>query len=134
VGDPRLEARLYSAVTGRRPEELEEGAETIANVQRLLLIREGREVPTADRPPEFNFTEPFDGARAHFTRVPAGSGGSVDMLGNVLDGEKYSAMLAEYFELRGWDRETGVPRADTLRALGMQERPVPVSDGRPTAS
>jgi aldehyde:ferredoxin oxidoreductase len=28
-------------------------------------------------------------------------------------------MLDEYYEARGWDRETGLPRADTLARLGL---------------
>ena len=31
------------------------------------------------------------------------------------------AMQKEYYRLRGWDEETGLPRAETLIALGLDE-------------
>jgi len=30
-------------------------------------------------------------------------------------------MLDEYYELRGWDKEIGVPKRDTLEVAGLHE-------------
>jgi len=30
-------------------------------------------------------------------------------------------MLLEYYDVRGWDRETGLPTPETLRTLGMDD-------------
>ena len=30
-------------------------------------------------------------------------------------------MLDEYYDLRGWDRETGIPRKETLERLGLMK-------------
>jgi aldehyde:ferredoxin oxidoreductase len=31
----------------------------------------------------------------------------------------YDLMLDEYYEARGWDRETGIPTKESLRRLGL---------------
>ena len=30
-------------------------------------------------------------------------------------------MLSHYYEIRGWDRETGIPTRETLEALDLDE-------------
>jgi aldehyde:ferredoxin oxidoreductase len=121
VGDPTLEAELYSAVTGRPAEELDRCADTIANLQRAILIGEGRRVPEADYPQEYNFTEPLGGAGVHSMLVPGEGDSAVDMTGSTLDKARFGAMLKEYYQVRGWDRETGIPKAETLKALGLED-------------
>jgi len=29
--------------------------------------------------------------------------------------------LKEYYRMRGWDEDTGIPGADTLKTLGMED-------------
>ena len=121
VGDPHLEGELYAAVTGREVEELDRSAETVVNLQRAILIREGRKVPDADYLQEFHFAEPLGQAGVHALIVPGEGDNVVDMSGSKLDRAKFTAMLKEYYRLRGWDEETGVPKADTLRTLGLDD-------------
>jgi aldehyde:ferredoxin oxidoreductase len=122
VGDPELGAKLFNAVTGIAGEELEQYAERIYNLQRLILLREGRKVPEADFPPEYNFTEPLlAGSEFGVEMVPGPGDEPVRVIGNVLDRNKFTAMLKEYYRLRGWDEDTGIPRAGTLAALGMDD-------------
>jgi len=122
VGDPGLEAKLFSAVTGVAGEEIDRYAERIFNMQRAILLREGWKVPEADFPAEFNFTEPL--GTDPFGRpmiVPGPGEEPVNATGNTLDRERFKSMLKEYYRLRGWDEETGLPRADTLAALGLDD-------------
>ncbi len=122
VGDPDLEAKLFAAVTGVDAGEIPACAERVANVQRAIMVREGRRVPEDDFPPEYNFTEPLgSGARGGQVMVPGPGDEAVDATGNVLDRDKFSAMLRGYYRLRGWDEETGLPRADTLNKLGLED-------------
>jgi aldehyde:ferredoxin oxidoreductase len=108
VGDPDLEARLFEAVTGVSKEETGPYARRICNQQRLILLREGRRVPEADFPPEFNFTEPLRGdPHGAKVLVPGPRGEPVDAAGKILDKKKFTDMLKEYYRLRGWDEETG---------------------------
>ena len=36
-----------------------------------------------------------------------------------LDGQKFRALMDEYYDLRGWDRQTGHPTAETIARLGL---------------
>jgi aldehyde:ferredoxin oxidoreductase len=122
VGDPDLEGEIYSAVTGNPADEVNSYGETISSLQRAILIREGRNVPSDDFPSEYNFTEPLKFTALLRTRpliVPGPGEEPVNMTGNTLDRGKFTRMLKEYYRLRGWKLETGVPRAETLAALGL---------------
>jgi len=119
VGDPNLEGELYAAVTGRDAKELEKYGNVITNLQRAILIREGRELPAADYPQEYNFTEPLGGSGMQEILVPGEGDQAVNMAGNKLDKPKFTKMLKEYYQIRGWDEETGIPKTETLKALGM---------------
>jgi aldehyde:ferredoxin oxidoreductase len=122
VGDPELEAKIFTAVTGIAGGQLEEYGERIFNQQRVILLREGRRVPEADFPPEYNFTEPLQ-AIPHFEAVTVPGPGDevISLVGKVLDRDKFTRTLKEYYRLRGWDEETGLPRPETLAALGLAD-------------
>jgi aldehyde:ferredoxin oxidoreductase len=45
----------------------------------------------------------------------------VDIKGKILDRDEFTSMLKEYYRLRGWDEETGLPKAETLVALGLDD-------------
>jgi len=111
VGDPDLEYEIFNAVTGVSGDEIDRCTERVANVQRLIMIREGRKVPEDDYPPEINFTEPLKVAG------PV----KVSAAGKVLDRDKFAEMLREYYRLRGWDEATGVPEAETLLRQGLDD-------------
>ncbi len=38
-----------------------------------------------------------------------------------IDLEKYNKVLDAYYEVRGWDRKTGIPKPEHLRKLGLGE-------------
>jgi aldehyde:ferredoxin oxidoreductase len=122
VGDPNLEAKIFTAVTGIAGEELDRYAERICNLQRAILMREGRRVPDDDFPPEYNFTEPFrTNAQGDPVIVPGPGEEPVDPTGYTLDRDKFTSMLKEYYRLRGWDEETGLPQSETLSAFGIDD-------------
>jgi aldehyde:ferredoxin oxidoreductase len=37
----------------------------------------------------------------------------------VMDAEKFEQMKDEYYDIRGWDKTTGVPSREKLEALGL---------------
>ena len=39
--------------------------------------------------------------------------------GESLDKEKFTKMLEEYYVLRGWDKDTGIPSRSTLEKYGL---------------
>ncbi|OGO20374.1 MAG: hypothetical protein A2144_11280 [Chloroflexi bacterium RBG_16_50_9] len=122
MGDPDLEARVFQEVTGVAGEESDICGERICNVQRAILLREGRQVPQADYPADYNFTEPFIGSPISRASLVPGPGETVvDVKGNTLDREKFTVMLKEYYHLRGWDEQTGLPLPETLASLGLDD-------------
>jgi aldehyde:ferredoxin oxidoreductase len=122
VGDPDLEAKIFTAVTGIAGEELDRYGERIFNLQRAILLREGRRVPEADFPPEYNFTERLKAIPNFEEMTVVGPGGkAVSAVGRVLDRDRFTSMLKEYYHLRGWDEETGLPKPETLAALGLDD-------------
>jgi len=122
VGDPDLEGKIFTAVTGIDAAELGDYAECIFNMQRFIMVREGHRVPEDDFPPEFNFSEPLETNPMGMPVVVPGPGAEpLDVTGNVLDREKFTEMLMEYYSLRGWDEMTGLPTKETLAKLGMED-------------
>ncbi len=122
VGDPDIEAKIFTAVTGINGAELDRYGERVFNLQRAIQLREGRKVPEADFPPEYNFTEPLPAIPAFEAMKVVGPGGkAVSVTGKILDRARFTTMLKEYYHLRGWDEETGLPKPSTLAALGLDD-------------
>jgi aldehyde:ferredoxin oxidoreductase len=117
VGDPNLESEIFTAVTGVSGDELDRYAERITNLQRMIMIREGRKVPEDDFPPDINFTVPLVSPMI----MPGPGDKPVSTADRILDRDKFVDMLREYYRLRGWDEATGVPRAETLSTLGLDD-------------
>lgn len=99
-------AKLFSTATGRElsAEDLREIGERITNVEKAYNVREGIRKKD-DWPPE-RFFEP----------IPSGPA-----KGESLHREKLSGAIEEYYELMGWDTETGIPTRRKLEELGLKE-------------
>jgi len=41
--------------------------------------------------------------------------------GQTLDRKVFDTMRRDFYELRGWDAETGLQKADTLEGLGLSD-------------
>ncbi len=95
-------APLIRSVTGRErsEQELEILGERIVNLERLYNLREGL-VPADDTLPARYLEEPLPDGPAAGRVVPL------------------EAMLADYYRVRGWDRESGMPQAETLRRMRL---------------
>jgi len=124
VGDPTLESRLFSAVTGIDTDEpgLRQYGERIFNLERAILLREGWKAKEWDMPAEYNFTEPLESDMLNPNLiVPGPTEEPVCIRGNVLDRKRYEKMREEFYNLRGWDPETGLQKKETLVRLGMTD-------------
>ena len=102
---PRHFQRLLSAATGWGPSvaDLETIGERIWNLERLFNIREGMGRQD-DLPPRRLLEEPIATGPAE---------------GERLDRGRYERMLTDYYRLRGWDPETGVPTGEKQRESGL---------------
>ncbi len=125
VGDRTLPSKVFSAVTGKDigVEELDKIGERVFNLQRALLIREGHEGRKDDILPEFDHTVPLPKAPGLNPRssLPGKKGEIVYREGAVVDREKFEKMKDEYYQLRGWDPETGFQKKETLQDLGLED-------------
>ncbi len=110
-GDPDVERRLFCAATGMDvdvPGWLKIG-ERIFNLERALLVREGRR-KKHDTVGEYHFKVPE-------TEVPPWEVKRDPP--PVADKEKFHAMRDEFYSLRGWDGETGIPKRSTFGSLDL---------------
>jgi aldehyde:ferredoxin oxidoreductase len=97
-------SRVIEACTGLRlsPAEVRRVGERIVNVERAFNVREGIRRRDDSLPRRFREETLPEGASR----------------GTVFDQEP---MLDEYYDERGWDKETGIPYAKTLKRLGLVE-------------
>jgi aldehyde:ferredoxin oxidoreductase len=87
-------------------EELFALGDRIYALIRSYWVRENRRWSREmDYPPSRWFEEPL---------------GEGDLKGYKLDRARYDEMLSRYYEIRGWD-ENGIPRRETLEALGLAD-------------
>jgi aldehyde:ferredoxin oxidoreductase len=94
------------------PRELWDIAERCNMIERLFNLREGltrEDLKKGDMLNHRYFDEP--------TRR-----GARDVVGRVIDREKFKKMVDEFYEYKGLDRN-GVPKADTLKRLGLENEP-----------
>lgn len=124
VGDPTLESRTFTAVTGIETDQAELNlyGERIFNLQRGILLREGWHPKTDDTPAEFNFTDPVETVFMNPEVIVPGQKDEVICLkGTTLKRDAFEKMREEFYELRGWDPETGLQKSETLERLGMAD-------------
>jgi aldehyde:ferredoxin oxidoreductase len=102
-GDTTVEARLFSSATGMDMDEasLDRLGERIFNLERAIAVREGRR-------------REIDEELADYFRRP-------DYQGISMDWERFRSLLSEYYELRGWNVETGIPTKGKLEELGLED-------------
>jgi len=124
VGDPTVESKVLSAVTGNEIDEdgLYRIGERIFNVQRAILAREGHRGRESDRISEYNYTKPLKFDLHNPELLSPGKGDEVvSKKGAVLDAEKFEEVKDEYYSLRGWDVGTGLQTRAKLEELGLKD-------------
>lgn len=123
MGDPSLESRFLSAVTGRDVDEagLHAIGDRVFNLNRAVLVREGWRMQN-DRLPAAWYTIPL---KLDVTNpdmlVPGKAGEVVSRKGQVVEVEAFEAARKEYYQLRGWDPSTGLQKAAELNRLGLAD-------------
>ncbi len=100
-------AKLWSACTGwdTTPEEIMAAGERVFNLFKAYSVRQGLTRKDDTWPDRF-FTE----------SLPEGPS-----RGAVLSRDEIERRLDEYYELRGWGLETGIPGRATLERLGLKQ-------------
>ncbi len=98
-------AAMGSGLTGiaLSPEDVERVGERVNNLARAFNVREG-------------FSRKDDTLPERVMTEPLAAGASK---GQSISPKALNTMLNEYYEVRGWDLETGVPTRATLEDLGL---------------
>jgi aldehyde:ferredoxin oxidoreductase len=126
VGDPTLESQICSAVTGKEIDEdgLYRVGERVFNLQRAILVREGWRGRADDILEEFEFSSPLGGA-ADFGNpellIPGEGGRTISRKNLTVDRKEFERMKDEFYDLRGWDIETGLQKKSTLEELDLAD-------------
>lgn len=124
VGDPTLESKVLSAVTGNEVDEqsLYTIGERVFNLQRAILVREGHRGREDDRLPDEWHTIPLKkGIMDPECLVPGRNGEVISRIGAVLDRGEFERMKDEYYQLRRWDVDSGLQTRDNVEGLGLRD-------------
>ena len=124
VGDPTLESKILSAVTGKEVDEYElyKVGEKIFNLQRAILVREGQYGRDFDQVPEHCYSVPLEWYYfSHECLVPGRDGEVMSRKGAVFERDRFEKMKDEYYELRNWDVATGLQTKAILEELGLKD-------------
>jgi len=97
---------LY-AVTGVKldTDEIRTVADRIFTLERAFLVRQG-------------ITKQDDFLQGKWVKGPVPSG---PFKGHTIENKKWTKMLEEYYEYRGWDIMSGIPTQETLKRLGLHD-------------
>ncbi|MBW2143874.1 MAG: hypothetical protein JRG75_05695, partial [Deltaproteobacteria bacterium] len=131
VGDPAIESRIISAVTGKQidEEDFYQIGERVFNLHRAVLVREGQRGRESDKIPEICHTEPIEFEYANEDiLVPGKDGEIISRKGEMLAREDFEKLKDEFYGLRGWDVATGLQTRAKLRELGLDDVAVELAD------
>jgi len=124
VGDPTVEAQLFSAVTGRETDQagLNKIGERIFNLQRAIRMREGWGGRQGDKLLDaFHDIPKQDELFNPNCLVPGRDGEPVSRKGAVVERDKFEALKSEYYALREWDITSGFQTRTKLQELGLTD-------------
>ncbi len=123
---PALEWQIFSAVTGRDVDEagLTRLGERNFNMQRALHLKHGWKGRDDDQMMDYYFTQPLKKGELFCDPeciVPGKDDKIVSVEGRVFDRQDFEKLKDEYYELRGWDVETGLPKKETLKDFDLED-------------
>ena len=95
--------RIQPGATRVTPENLKKTADRISNLMKAFNVREGWTRKDDDWPALF-YEEPFPGKTQK---------------GALLSRKEVNRLLDDYYEVRGWNKESGLPTRETLLKLGL---------------
>jgi aldehyde:ferredoxin oxidoreductase len=124
TGDPTMESRLLTAITGQEIDEsgLNKIGERIFNLQRAVLLRQGWGGRNGDTLLDHLHDEPLE--MVFFNPeciVPDKDGKPVSRKGNKINRDDFEKLKDEYYELRGWDIPSGLPTKEKFVELGLED-------------
>ena len=129
AGDPTLEAKLFSSVTGEDMDEdsfLRTG-ERCANLCRAIYLREGRRGRPDDTLEEFLFSRPLGKPMDHYAmfnpdnHMPGKHGQLFSCTDVAVRRDFFEQIMEDYYTARGWDLAMGIFTEEGLRSLDLAD-------------
>jgi aldehyde:ferredoxin oxidoreductase len=119
-----MESRVLTAITGKEIDKtgLNKIGERVFNLQRAIFLRQGWGGRQGDRLLDYLHEEPLE--VVFFNPgciVPGENGKVVSRKGARLPRQDFENLKSEYYTLRGWDVESGLPTEKTLKDLGLTD-------------
>jgi aldehyde:ferredoxin oxidoreductase len=124
AGYPAMESRVLSAITGKEIDEtgLNHIGERIYNLQRAILLRQGWGGREGDRLMNYLHEEPLQDVFFNpDCLVPGKDGEIVSRKGARIERTDFENLKSEYYDLRGWEVKSGLPKETRLRDLGLSD-------------
>jgi aldehyde:ferredoxin oxidoreductase len=125
LGDPTLESKVLSSITGRDIDEqgFYKLGERIFNLQRAIRAREGHMGRESDKLLNFYHDEPLPCGEIYNEDavLPGKDGNPVSRIGEVFHRDKFEDMKSELYQLRGWDVTSGLQTRGKLLELGLED-------------
>jgi len=124
TGDPTLESQIVTAITGRDidEQELNRIGERIYNLHRAILLRDGWGGRKGDKLLDYLHDESLQYNRFdEDCIVPDKNGKPVSRKGAKVERDEFERLKSEYYELRGWDEESGLPTKKNLNKLQITD-------------
>jgi aldehyde:ferredoxin oxidoreductase len=129
VGDgpaPVTEPEVFSAITGKDMDEagMYRLGERIFNLQRAVMLRQGRPGRAGDRILEHFFNMPLQKDELFYNAdclAPGKNGETISKIGAVVDKEEFEKMKTQYYDYRGWDAESGLLTRAKLEELQLDD-------------
>ena len=124
LGDLSLESSILSAVTGRDIDEegLNRAGETVFNLNRAILVREGHRGVEDDRLPEAWHSIPLKIDMTNPEMILPGKGDEIVCLkGKVVDRDEFAGTRRAYYGMRHWNEGTGLQTVAGLQDLGLAD-------------
>ncbi|MFC2033603.1 aldehyde ferredoxin oxidoreductase N-terminal domain-containing protein [Chloroflexota bacterium] len=121
---PQIIAEILSAVTGEQHDEqsIYNLGERIFNLQRAIHLRDWDAKREIDTLPEVWYHEPVKEAFMNPEMlVPDKYGKPISREGSILDKSQFESMKKEYYQIRGWHTDTGLPTEAKLAEIGLED-------------
>jgi len=103
---------FYNTGLQLTPKEIWEVAERCNNMERLFNLREGLSKDDPEKGDVLNHRYHDEPARR----------GAPEVVGRLIEKDKWLKMRAECYEHKGWD-ENGIPKPESLKRLGIDNEP-----------
>jgi aldehyde:ferredoxin oxidoreductase len=124
TGDPTMESRVLTAITGKEIDEagLNKIGERIFNLQRAIMLQQGWGGRQGDRLLDYLHNEPLQSTFFNSDCIVPGKNGEIiSRQGARVEREDFEKLKSEYYELRGWNVESGLPTAAKLQELRLED-------------